>query len=45
MLRTFQTVSEGKFSETHILDAESLSNRTGGMGIFSLGPGPMEHAA
>jgi hypothetical protein len=36
---------EGRFSETHIRDAESLSNRTGGIGISSLGPGPIGQAS
>ena len=40
----FQTVSEGKFSETHIPDLVTLCNRTGGKPISSLGPGPMEYA-
>jgi hypothetical protein len=36
---------EQSFSETHILDCESLSNRTDGKPIFSLGPGPIGHAS
>src|ERR671910_3555186 len=36
---------EGIFSETHIPDAESLSNAIGGKPISSLCPGPVGHAS
>jgi hypothetical protein len=35
---------EGEFSETHIEEAASLSNRTGGKPTFWLGSGPIGHA-
>ena len=37
-------IREGVFSETHIEEAASLSNATGGKPTFWSGSGPMSHA-